>query len=536
MYLKKPFGLIPQLCIACLIFLFSACSSEKLLLIVNVPGNTPAEENIYITGSFNNWNPADPAYQLEFDAALHSYSISLPESVKEGAYLYARGNNNSIESDACGNRILARKLSSVTTQIDTIEGWMDIAAVNCTQHTFIIQADSGLMPDNETIYLATAASNWKAGNAEYLFQQQENGTYSLTLFQNTHQVLFNLFRGNRQQFDTAQLIPSHDDTTMLTLAISLPVTPVTAKPVAKQEAWLTPSKPTEKTVEKVLPQASPQTITIDKPKPIQVVAATMPTPAPTIVEVPKTKPQPEPVKNPEANKPQVAPKVTPPVVAEKKVVDSDTRKKIFVIIDKLPSFGKSDELYLAADFNDWNIADPNYQFRSLPNGKKYLLLRLNDSKSHDFKITRGEAGTDEANYKEEAVDFHEIEKGEADDTIHVRIDSWLDAYPRKRIVVYLVDVPENTPERDDIYLTGDFNKWKLDDDNYKFTALGDYAYALTIDDFSKFYNQFKISRGSWETEAVARNGRVPGAQRFELIHKDTMRLRIEQWKDLKNRK
>ncbi len=516
-------------CIAGFIFVLSTCSSDKLLLIVKAPGNTPTSEDIYVTGSFNNWNPSDLAYKLEYDATLNSYSISIPENALGGTYLFTRGNNSSIETDACGNPIVPRKFVNTDTQTDTIRGWMDFAPINCPQHTFIIKADKGPMPDDEKIYLITE-HNGQTGTP-YRFKQQENGTYSLTIFQNAYQVLFNLFRGNQQQFETAQLIPFDNDTTMLTLATAVPVSAPVAKPTSTVKPGITIQKP----VEKSKLRTSIQTITIDKPKPIHVGVAPLPVPAPTKLEVPKTK-TPEPVKTqPEPPKTKAAPKVVAPVEVEKKVVEENSEKKIFVIIDKIPSYGKGDELYLAADFNDWNIADPNYQFRSLPNGKKYLLLRLNDTKSHEFKITRGEPGTDEANYKEEAIDLHKIKKGEADDTIHVRIDSWLDAYPRKRIVIYLVDVPENTPEQDDIYLTGDFNKWKVDDDRYKFTALGDYAYALTIDDFSKVYNQYKISRGSWETEAVARNGRVPGAQRFELIHKDTMRLRIERWKDLKHK-
>lgn len=515
--------------------LLASCSKERVLQVNRFPNQIAEGSDLYVTGSFNNWNPADPQYKLEYDNVLHVYTLELPHEVKEGYYLYSRGTTASIESDVCGNERALRIVSNAEITLDSIEGWSDLDHPLCSNITFIVKADRGMAPATDRIYLTTESVNWKDKNEAYKFKAQANGTYLLSTQRSPqHGLLFNLYHNGIKQFERPIEAPTFNDTITLTLSASASAE---AKRVERDHQNRKDAKHHK------APTSMLQTITLDpvpvkeeqippqyrKPAPVeQKPVTTGEIPAPVEQEKPANA-TPAPVVIAKA---QAAKQATPAPVVEQ-AVEPDKRKKVFVIIDKVPTYGKADNFYLAGDFNDWNIADPNYRFGVLANGKRFLAMRMNDYGAHEFKITRGEPGTDEANYKEEAIDLHEIKKGKEDDTIHVRIDSWMDAYERTRLVFYLMDVPENTPEEDPLYLAGDFNKWNLKDENYKFTYLGDNQYSLIIDDFSDRYQQYKITRGDIESEAVARNGRVPGPQPFVYIRRDTMRVRIERWKDLK---
>lgn len=541
------------------LLILTSCSKERVLQVNKFPNQTAEGSDIYLTGTFNNWNPADPNYKLEYDNVLHVYSVELPDDVKDGYYLYTRGSAASIESDICGNDRELRTLTPAEISFDSIDGWADLDHPGCPNITFIVRADSGEVPATDLIYLTTESINWEDKNESLKFKNEANGTSVLFTHRSPKNgLLFNVFHNGVKQFDRPVEAPTFNDTISLTLSASA------SAAVRKVKMNFATGK-TQNRTQLPLPSSIPKTITLD-PQPTKTIPVPpqyrVPVPQPVKVqdphqeEVPKTstpleeapaqveetKPIPDvvavPVPKPTAPVVVEAPKPTAPKPAQapqvaEQAVELDKRKKVIVIIDKIPTYGKEDAFYASGDFNDWNVADPNFKFGELGNGKRFLVMRMNDYSAHDFKITRGEPGTDEANYKEEPIDFHEIKKGKEDDTIHVRIDSWLDAYARSRLVFYLIDVPESTPENAPIYLAGDFNKWNLKDDKYKFTYLGDDRYSLVIDDFSNRYQYYKISRGSEENEAVARNGRIPGPQPFAFIRRDTLRLRIERWKDLR---
>ncbi len=492
------------------LLLVVSCSHEKRTLQLNqVPTNTPDGETIYVSGTFNKWNPADERYQMTYDATSKTYSIELPEGVESGEYYYTRSNIETRETDMCGNEIVLRSLSKELVQQDTVVGWRDLDHPECPQVTFEIRAKRGKFPLTENIYLTTEALNWQSGHPDYRFQRISDSSFVLR-FEHppTHPLMFNLFRNGVRQFTTPQQATVFNDTIRMSVDLlkSNDVDNADKKTLSGKAAPIASGQ---------TPPKQTGSITLDAP----VVTS----PVPSSPEAPTSGVEDNPGK-------AVVPAVV--VKAESEPEKDDKQKKVFVILDRLPAYGKGDNLYVAGDFNDWNIADEDYRFKTLYNGKKFLELRFDDTQPHEFKITRGEPGTDEAGFKEEAIDFHEIAGGKDNDTLHIRIESWMDAYPRKRLVFYLVDVPDGTPEKDGIYLTGDFNSWDMRDEEFRFQPLGKHRYVLTIEDFSSAYKSYKISRGSRETEAVAANGKVPKPQAFDFIKRDTIRLRIEGWKDI----
>jgi hypothetical protein len=523
------------------ILLLSACSKERVIQVGNIPANTPKGSSIYLTGDFNNWNPADYNYKMEYDAALNVYSIGVPDNLKHSTYKYSRGSIESIESDKCGNENPLRLIGSSPFKVDTIESWMDVDHIDCPQITFVIQTNGNKNTNKDTIYLATETNQWNESNPEYLFHYTINGLYCLTVNRTKEKVLFTVFRGGQNQFNEPQELPSNNDTIMLTLFSEKRKTDKNKNGITHQNGatelnqqmiTLDIPKGVTQTANQSISDAANSTL---QPTTKQIETQQVPS-SPNAQAIPATESKTQKIIiaiQPTTKQIEAQASLSPkPRAIPATATESRTQKKVIVIIDQLPTYGKEDNLYLASDFNNWDIADPNFMFKPLPNGKKYLMLRLNDTKSHEFKITRGEVGTGEADFNEQEIDLHEIAKGNKDDTIHIRIDRWLDDYPKRRLVIYLTDVPENTPMQDDIYLTGNFNKWNTRQEKYKFTSLGNDRYALAIEDFNKKYIEYKITRGSMETEATTRKGGPDKGERFDYIKRDTIKLRIERWKDL----
>ena len=77
---------------------------EIIIRLKSIPDNTPAEEDIYLAGNFNNWNPGHSSWMLTQDNDGH-YFISIPRDRNMLEFKFARGTWNKCEVDANGDEI-----------------------------------------------------------------------------------------------------------------------------------------------------------------------------------------------------------------------------------------------------------------------------------------------------------------------------------------------------------------------------------------------------------------------------------------------
>ena len=111
-----------------LIILPVAAQQKVRIAINSVPGNTPANSNLFIAGNFNSWNPQNTSFQ--FQKSDKGYFIEL--SLVAGSYEYkiTRGGWDKVESTKdgkdIGNRVL--KIDNDATVELTVEGWKDLFA------------------------------------------------------------------------------------------------------------------------------------------------------------------------------------------------------------------------------------------------------------------------------------------------------------------------------------------------------------------------------------------------------------------------
>lgn len=78
--------------------------AQLTITVRSIPASTPPEDDIYISGNFNNWNPGNPSYKLS-DQMDGTYSITL--NVQQGTmeYKFTRGSWSTVEGTISGGYI-----------------------------------------------------------------------------------------------------------------------------------------------------------------------------------------------------------------------------------------------------------------------------------------------------------------------------------------------------------------------------------------------------------------------------------------------
>ena len=123
-WMQKSFTLLILLVLAS-----SSSFSQLLLKISSSPTYfTPLVDPIYVAGTFNNWNPADPNWQMTKQPD-GSYSIQVtgtPGTLVE--YKYVRGQWPRVETNANGSFLPNRSFTFQNGQsiLDTVQAWEDL--------------------------------------------------------------------------------------------------------------------------------------------------------------------------------------------------------------------------------------------------------------------------------------------------------------------------------------------------------------------------------------------------------------------------
>lgn len=103
--------------------------ADSVTFQVTVPANTPASSSVYLTGSFNSWNAADPAYLLTKGTdGVYSIKLNLTAGTAI-TYKVTRGTWTSVEVASSGSDISNRSLTPTggaqTVQL-TVARWKDL--------------------------------------------------------------------------------------------------------------------------------------------------------------------------------------------------------------------------------------------------------------------------------------------------------------------------------------------------------------------------------------------------------------------------
>ncbi|WP_238654754.1 carbohydrate binding domain-containing protein [Paenibacillus piscarius] len=102
--------------------------ADSVTFKVTVPGSTPANAQVYLSGSFNAWNAADPAYLLtKGNDGVYSITLNLPAGTAV-TYKLTRGSWGTVETASGGADIANRTLTpsgGAQTVTLTVQRWKD---------------------------------------------------------------------------------------------------------------------------------------------------------------------------------------------------------------------------------------------------------------------------------------------------------------------------------------------------------------------------------------------------------------------------
>ncbi len=578
------------------VLVLSSCKGKKIE-VSSVPINTPKGSPIFVCGTFNNWNPADPSYILQFDESSKTYFTYLPWGFGKIEYKFCRGDWTTVETDSCKGELENRTydLDDTDGTLNYISGWKDLEPLYCSKVTLVLEDIPTNTPQGSRLFISGNVNYWVTPDENFEFKKSANGKMCLTVPKLSSQLLFKINRGsmetveadeNNQDNRYREVVFGEKDTVFIKMRnwIDLPIEKNTRKVICIDKIpVLTPKNqviyaagsfnlwnPLDRLfsfkkvgskyylniqyregeeqqykitaggwdkVETLKDFEEKEDRTINPNEKSDTIHIQIENWAHLEKKNGKII-----VKTPDIliqQKPLLInqPKENKPEVKTETInyIETDAFRKVFIILDKVPDYTEEDDkIFLAGDFNDWDAKNANYIFRKLPNGKYYMILRLPDAKEHEFKITRGSWEAEETDSRMFKPGNKKIPKGLFDDTIHVKISNWADYSPSRKLVVFIQSEPENTPANSNVYLTGDFNNWQAKDEKYKFRDLSNGTRVLVIPKFNDNYNQYKVTRGDWTNQFSQKRGGILPNQHFSKKLGDTLKIDIKGWVDIRD--
>ncbi len=113
------------------------------------------------------------------------------------------------------------------------------------------------------------------------------------------------------------------------------------------------------------------------------------------------------------------------------------------------------------------------------------------------------------------------------------IDSIETKFPQEPQVIFNVIVPASTPAEAKIFIAGNhplLGNW--DSNKVELTKQNDSLWTITRSFPKNFWLEFKITRGSWNAQAIYEAGVIPGNTQFVVRNDTAVTIRPKTWSDL----
>lgn len=172
---------IKHTALALLSLLILACNDNVRVIVHHIPSKTPVDDPIYITGNFNNWNPADPIYRL-YRNEDGQMEVSLPAGIGEVEYKFTRGDWSTEDVDSCGNPLDNRIIEDLSTDELQIKlhQWKDLPECICEGIELYIRVPESTPVPNE-IYVSSDICGWCLAEETYRASYLGSSIYKLVL-------------------------------------------------------------------------------------------------------------------------------------------------------------------------------------------------------------------------------------------------------------------------------------------------------------------------------------------------------------------
>jgi AraC-like DNA-binding protein len=152
---------------------------------------------LFIAGSFNQWNPGNPAYALQRTDSGTWY-IDLPDTLRYFSYKFTQGSWTVVEGDSLGN---SRPDRVYDAGAEPDPRHVRVRILNWESRTiyrFVVTRIPAYTPHDATLYIAGNFNNWRSDDPNYRLQRQVDGTYRVTVFTDVEELQFKFTRGSWQ--------------------------------------------------------------------------------------------------------------------------------------------------------------------------------------------------------------------------------------------------------------------------------------------------------------------------------------------------
>jgi hypothetical protein len=174
------------------------------IVIDEVPPTTPPGDDLYLAGSFNNWNPGQQKYRFKKNKN-GTYFLTMRDAWRSFDYKVTRGNWRTQETDDHGMEMPNRYLEY--TGKDTIKikisNWLDLPRFDQQEVVIVLNKVPDNTPGDGYIYIAGNFNQWNPGNPDYILNKNLKGEYYITIprYDDRIEFKFSLGSWENQELD-----------------------------------------------------------------------------------------------------------------------------------------------------------------------------------------------------------------------------------------------------------------------------------------------------------------------------------------------
>ncbi len=181
---------------------FSGTGSAQLRVeITGIPAYTPGEDSLYLTGSFNDWQPGDERFRF-YATRTGELAYDFLTPVPDFTFKVTRGSWPTVEGGPFGGPIANREYVHRGAARDTIrivvESWEDMVDRIAFLDTLILSVTAipENTPEDATLYVTGNFNDWSPRDEDYRMRQRPNGTFVATIPLRAEQTDFKITRGS----------------------------------------------------------------------------------------------------------------------------------------------------------------------------------------------------------------------------------------------------------------------------------------------------------------------------------------------------
>jgi AraC-like DNA-binding protein len=174
-----------------------AVHAQTTIVLNKVPPHTPSSDALYLTGSFNDWQPGDKKFQftLRDDG---TYFITMPSSFTQFEYKVTRGSWTTVEGDIHGKKITDHSYQNKTGEADTVYtqvlSWEDLGIPY--QWKIVVNEVPSNTPFDANIFIAGSFNDWKVNDPNFKLTRLDDGTYAINIGKTNDTIWYKFHRGD----------------------------------------------------------------------------------------------------------------------------------------------------------------------------------------------------------------------------------------------------------------------------------------------------------------------------------------------------